>query len=205
MTQSIRFSLTRFGATLAALALLLPLSAQADNHASAEAAEAEANVRAMALTVEAVITDIDLETKQVTLQGPTGAPFTITATEQVVKLEDVSVGDTVVATYLTALEGELREPTDAEKAEPWVVLEDAGISEDPENPAIGGARLIRAVCTIEGMNRVLGTVTLKDPRGKLHLLGDVEPEKMEGVTLGQTVVVVYTEALALSLEHKTSE
>lgn len=205
MTHSIRHFLTRFGAALATLALLLPLSAQADNHGNAEAAEAETNGRAMALTVEAVITDIDLETKQVTLQGPTGAPFTITATEQVVKLEDVSVGDSVVATYLTALEGELREPTEAEKAEPWVVLEDAGISEDPENPAIGGARLIRAVCTIEGMNRVLGTVTLKDPRGKLHLLGDVEPEKMEGVTLGQTLVVVYTEALALSLEHKTSE
>ena len=95
--------------------------------------------------------------------------------------------------------------TEAEKAEPWVVLEDAGVSADPENPAIGGARLIRAVCTIEGMNRVLGTVTLMDPRGKLHLLGDVEPEKMEGVTLGQTVVVVYTEALALSLEHNASE
>ena len=58
---------------------------------------------------------------------------------------------------------------------------------------------------IEGMNRVLGTVTLMDPRGKLHLLGDVEPGKMEGVTLGQTVVVVYTEALALSLEHNQAE
>ena len=205
MTHSLSIFMGRLGAVLAALALSVSLSAQADNHASAEAADAEPSGRAMALTVEAVVTDIDLETKQVTLQGPTGAPFTITATEQVVKLEDVSVGDSVVATYLAALEGELREPTEAEKAEPWVVLEDAGVSADPENPAIGGARLIRAVCTIEGMNRVLGTVTLMDPRGKLHLLGDVEPEKMEGVTLGQTVVVVYTEALALSLEHNASE
>jgi hypothetical protein len=190
-------------AILTSLVLALPLSAQAGHHE--EAAEGEPSGRAMALTVEAVVTEIDLETRQVTLQGPGGAPFTITAREQVVKLEDVSVGDSVVATYLAALEGELREPTEEEKAEPWVVLEDAGISDDPEQPAIGGARLIRAVCTIEGMNRVLGTVTLMDPRGKLHLLGDVEPGKMEGVTLGQTVVVVYTEALALSLEHNQAE
>ena len=62
--------------------------------------------------------------------------------------------------------------------------------------------MIRAVVTIEGMNRELGTVTIKDSRGKLHLIGDVEAEKMEGVTLGQTAVMVYTEALALTLEKK---
>jgi hypothetical protein len=44
-------------------------------------------------------------------------------------------------------------------------------------------------------------VVIKDPRGKVHVLADVEAEKMEGVTLGQTVVIVYAEALALSLEQ----
>jgi hypothetical protein len=44
-------------------------------------------------------------------------------------------------------------------------------------------------------------VVIKDPRGKVHVIADVEAEKMEGVTLGQTVVMVFTEALALSLEH----
>jgi hypothetical protein len=80
------------------------------------------------------------------------------------------------------------------------VVEDAAESAEGDPAAVGKARLIRAVCTIEGMNRALGTVTVKDPRGKLHMIGDVEPEKMEGVTLGQTIVMVYTEALAVSLE-----
>jgi hypothetical protein len=103
-------------------------------------------------------------------------------------------------TYLAALEGELREPTEEELAEPWLVLEDAGTSEDPGMPGVAGARVIRAVVTIEGMNREFGTVTVKDSRGKLHMIGDVEAEKMEGVTLGQTLVLVYTEAVAVSLE-----
>lgn len=178
--------------------VLFSLVAQAEHHA--EAAKPETNVRAMSMTIEAVITDIDLETRQFTVEGPNGQPITMTAAEKVVKLEDVNVGDTIVATYFTSLESELREPTQEELAEPWVVLADAAKSEADEQPAIGGARLIRAVCTIEGMNRVLGTVTIMDPRGKLHLIGDVEPEKMEGVTLGQTVVMVYTEALAVTLE-----
>jgi hypothetical protein len=178
--------------------VLFSLVAQAEHHA--EAAKPETNVRAMSMTIEAVITDIDLETRQFTVEGPNGQPITMTAAEKVVKLEDVNVGDTIVATYFTSLESELREPTQEELAEPWVVLADAAKSEADEQPAIGGARMIRAVCTIEGMNRVLGTVTIMDPRGKLHLIGDVEPEKMEGVTLGQTVVMVYTEALAVTLE-----
>lgn len=190
---------------LALLASAMPLSGYAAHHEAGESAAApaeEANGRAMALQIEAVVTEIDLETRQVSLQGPDGNVFTITAQENVVKLEDVSVGDVLVATYLAALEGEIREPTEAELAEPWVVIEEDGVSADPENPAVGAARMIRAVVTIEGMNRELGLVTVKDSRGKLHVIGDVEAEKMEGVTLGQTAVMVYAEALAISLEKK---
>ena len=88
---------------------------------------------------------------------------------------------------------------DGDKVSSFVV-KDAGVSDDENYPGVGAARVIRAVCTIEGLNRILGTVVIKDPRGKVHVIGDVEPEKMEGVTLGQTLVVVYAEALALSLE-----
>ncbi len=183
-------------ASVLSAALLMPLSANAE-----EPAAPEANVRAMALTVEAVVTDIDLETRQVSLKGPDGNTITMTAGEEVVKLEDVSVGDTLQATYLAALEGELREPTEAEKAEPFVVIQDAGAGVAEGTPVAGAARIIHAVCTIEGMNRLLGTVTIMDPNGKVHVIGDVEPEKMSQVTLGQTIVMTYREALALSLEH----
>jgi hypothetical protein len=158
------------------LVLLLPVAAQAQSPAEDD------DIRAMAVTVEAVVTEIDKETRQVSL-------------------DNINIGDRLVATYVAALEGEVREPTAEELAEPWVVVEDAARSADPDAPAVGGARMIRAVCTIEGMNRLLGTVVIKDPRGKVHVIADVEAEKMEGVTLGQTVVMVFTEALALSLEH----
>ena len=183
-------------ASVLSAALLMPFSANAE-----EPAAPEANVRAMALSVEAVVTDIDLETRQVSLKGPDGKIITMTAGEEVVKLEDVSVGDTLQATYLAALEGELREPTEAEKAEPFVVIQDAGAGVAEGTPVAGAARIIHAVCTIEGMNRLLGTVTIMDPNGKVHVIGDVEPEKMSQVTLGQTIVMTYREALALSLEH----
>ena len=182
---------------LTLMVLALPMTTQAAHHE-----EEEAPVRAVAVSVEAVVTAIDLETRQVSLQGPDGNIITLTSPEQVVKLEDINVGDVVVSTYMAALEAELREPTEDELANPWVVVEEAGVSDDAAMPGIGGARIIRAVCTIEGMNRELGVVTIKDSNGKLHMIGDVEPEKMEGVTLGQTIVVVYAEAIALTLEKR---
>ena len=188
---------------IALIALALPMMAQAAHHegsVAVAAAKGEEGGRAVAAEIVAVVAAIDLETREVTLQGPGGQTFTVTAHEQIVKLEDVSVGDRLHVTYLAALEGEVREPTEEELAEPWLVIEESGVSDDPNLPGVAGARLIRAVVTIEGMNREFGSVTVKDSRGKLHLITDVEPEKMEGVTLGQTAVLVYTEALAMSLE-----
>ena len=108
-----------------ALAAALSTLAQAAHHEKAEA-EVKTGARAMALQAEAVVTAIDLETRQVSLEGPDGDVFTINATENVVKLEDVNIGDRLVVTYLAALESELRAPTAEELAEPWVVMEQAG-------------------------------------------------------------------------------
>lgn len=193
-------SITKVVATSVAAVAMLALSVAA----SASSSEEEARARGMVVTVEAEVVAIDPDTREISLKGPNGQIVTVTATEQVVKLEDIKVGDRLVATYVAALEGELRAPTEEELAEPWVELTDSGISEDEDHPAVGGARVIRAVTTVEGMNRALETVTLKDSRGKLHLIGDVEPAKMEGVRLGDTVVVIFREALALSLEKKTA-
>lgn len=187
------------GGLLALIATALPLISQAAHHE-----EEPDNGRAMAMVIEAQVVDVDRDSNQVSLKGPMGNVVTLTIREEVATLENVKVGDTVLATYMAAMESELRAPTEEELAQPWVVMEEGGAMPDAENPGIGGARIIRAVCTIEGMNRALGTVTLKDSRGKLHFIGDVEPAKMEGVTLGQTIVVVYAEALALTLEKKES-
>jgi hypothetical protein len=202
MTQTMKTlsDLSRAG-LVAVLVLALPMLAQAEHHEEAQA-EVETSVRVMAMEAEAVITAIDLETREVTLQGPNGSIFTLQAQEKVVKLEDVKVGDTLVVTYLAALESELREPTAEEIAEPWLELEEEVVSDDAAQPGIADMRVIRAVVTIEGMNREFGTVTIKDSRGKLHIIGDVEPEKMEGVTLGQTAVMVFSQAIALTMIKK---
>ena len=62
------------------------------------------------------------------------------------------------------------------------------------------ARLVRAVCTIEAMDSA-GNVTIKDARGRMHTIGGVELDKLDNVRLGDSVVVVFTEALVMSLKE----
>ena len=156
--------------------------------------------RAVVAAIEAEIVAIDLETKEVTLVGPQGQHVTIVAQEKVVKISDLLVGDRVAAEYLASLHGEVREPTADELANPWVVLEDGVIDENPAHPAVGAARQVRAVCSIEAFDAEAGFVMIKDSRGKMHTIGGIPAAKFEGVSLGEDMVVVYTEALAIAMQ-----
>ena len=186
----------------AALLLLLVASMLLSLPAVSQEQETETRIRAAAVSVEAIITDIDLESREITLQMPGGGFVTMHAGEEAKRLQEFAIGDAIVATYLTSLAGEVREPTEEEKANPWQEVDGAMVAGLEERPGMAGMRAIKAVCTIEGMNRVAGTVMVQDPRGKYHMIGDVAPDAFEGRMLGDTIILVYSEAVALTLEKK---
>jgi hypothetical protein len=185
---------------LSAFITSAPMTALAQDAAT----ETEGGGRVMVVSVQAEITNIETESRELTLKTPLGHLVTLTASPDIQRFNEFAVGDFVSTTYIASLEGELREPTEAEMAEPWVEVSGAAIAGDDIDPGAMVGRTIQAVCTIEGMNRLTQTVTVLDPHGKYHVIGDVEPEKMEGVTLGTTVVLTYSEALAITLEKATS-
>lgn len=58
-----------------------------------EAAPAEGTVRVMGVSLEAEVTAIDYETREVSMRGPQGNIVTITAGDHIERLEDITVGD----------------------------------------------------------------------------------------------------------------
>ena len=157
--------------------------------------------RALVAEVEGEVIAVDTETREVVVRGPAGNFVTLTAREDGVDLSKIAPGDTIVADYVASVEAEVRAPTAEEQANPWVVLGEMGrTSDDSEMTAAGAARLVRAVCTIEAMDRN-GNVMIKDARGRLHTVGGVEMSKLDDVRLGDTVVIIFTEALVLSLKE----
>ena len=125
----------------------------------------------------------------------------MSAREDGVDISQIVPGDTIVADYVASIEAEVRQPTAEELAEPWVVIGEQGnTGADDSVTAAGVARLVRAVCTIEAMDSA-GNVTIKDARGRMHTIGGVEIDKLDNVRLGDSVVVVFTEALVMSLKE----
>jgi len=162
--------------------------------------ESETMERAVHIEAEAIIAAIDLETREVSLRVDGGFMFTAVVPEDGISLDEFSVGDRVIGTYTAAVEAELREPTEEELADPWKVLEEGFVSKEGDAVTVGEAQLVRAVVTIDGVNKEQGVVIVTDSRGMIHMIGDVEPDKLTDVSAGQKAVIVFTESMALSLK-----
>jgi hypothetical protein len=149
--------------------------------------------------ITATVEALNVETRELTLKGPLGNVLTVTVDPQVKRLAEFKVGDAVVLTYYASIAAELRAPTAEEKLTPLVVLEDMAKAPAGTAPAAGGLRLLKAVVTIEGLDRSTSTATVKGPRGNSATVSVKSPSVLASLHLGDTVVLTYTEALAIEL------
>jgi hypothetical protein len=151
------------------------------------------------------ITDIDYSTREVTLQDPQGRSETFLVDQKVQRLNEAKVGDKVSVDYYRGLNAEVRKPTPQEEQNPLVVLEPTGRAGPEAAPAGYAMRQIRAVATIEGLDRPTQTVTVKGPRGKYFTTHVADPSRLEQVHIGETVVLTFTQATAVSLKPAGNE
>jgi hypothetical protein len=157
-------------------------------------------IEAMHASLTAEVTALNLATREVTLKGPQGNEVTVTAGEAVKRLDEFKVGDFVRVDYLVAVAAEVRPPTAEEAQHPLVITDAAGRAPGESAPAGGVARQLKVVTTIEALNRPEQTVTVKGPLGHYLTARVADPDRLTKVHIGDTVVIVYTEALAVSLE-----
>ena len=179
------------------LALALPAAAQNKDKRSHGNMSVEDSVQ---VSVTATVQAIDVEKRELTLKDPLGEVTTLTVDKSVKRLNEVKVGDDVTAKYFISVAAELRDPTDEEKANPIFVAE--GMAKAPAGtaPAAGGLRVIRVVATVEGLERPTRRLTLKGPRGNYLTVRARDVNRLEKLHLGDTIVVTFSEALAVAVE-----
>jgi len=184
------------------LAALLLASAPCWSDESAPAVEKPSLHASQTATMTAVVEAIDHETREVTLKDPEGNTMTFVAGDDVRNLDQVSVGDTVVAQYEQSLDIEVF-PNDG-SAPGAGEMTVAGRAEKGEMPgaAIVNSQVVTA--TVEEINLENNTFKLKGPSGEVREYVARDPENLKKAEVGDLVVISYTEAVALSVE-KTSE
>ncbi len=152
------------------------------------------------VSVTATVEAVDLQRRELTLRGPRGNVLTLDVDERVRRLNEIEVGDHVTAGYYISLATEIREPTPEEKEAPLTVVAGAAKAPPGTSPAAGGLQRIKAIVTVENIDHVAQTVTVKGPLGNYLTVRVLDPDRLQKLRLGDTVIVTYTEALAVSVE-----
>jgi hypothetical protein len=152
------------------------------------------------VSVTATVQAINLPKRELTLKGPLGNVNSFTVDKQVKRLDEVKVGDEVTVDYFVSVAGELRAPTEEERRNPISIVEGMARGPKGSDPAGGGVRTVRVVAEVIGLDMPSQTVTLKGPKGDWATVRAKKPENFKKLRLGDTIVVTYTEALAISVE-----
>jgi hypothetical protein len=164
--------------------------------AAAPAAAPRGEAVVATIEVTATVTAINHETRAVTLKKEDGTEVSFVASEDVQNLPQVQVGDVLHVVYAEALAYEVRKGGTA--AAPMTAVA-GGAAELGQRPAGALARQTTATVAIIAIDPQVPSVTFQGPAGNTRTIKVLHPEKLEGVRVGDTVDVTFTEALAIKV------
>ena len=162
--------------------------------------EKPAMMEKVTATMEATVTAINHETRQVTLQNTAGESVTFIASDDVRNLAQVEVGDKIMAEYMEAIEIQVMGPEEAELGAGEIAA--ATRAEPGEKPAGAAIAETTLVVVIESINKGNETVTLKGPEGNSKTVKVRNPANLDKVAIGDKVMITYTESLAVVVTEK---
>lgn len=179
---------------LGAVATLSMASSLALAQEPAAAPQGEAVMEAR--SVSATVKSVDQATRQVVLTTEDGQETSFIASEEVRNLPQLKAGDTVTVTYAEALAYEVKKGGTAVAAVTEVV---GGRAEPGAKPAGALAQQTTLTVLITAIDKAVPSVTFKGANGETRTIKVLHPEKLEGVSVGDTVEVTYTEAMAVKV------
>jgi hypothetical protein len=186
-----------FGATVIPSAL--PHSAVAQQHPVLKNVIPEA----ASMTMQAKITAINPNTREVTLQGRSGNTVTVTA-GPVVRLDMLKVGDTVNAQYYRSVAFEISGPKGGDAA-PQSKDEMTQVTEQKaEAPGGVAVRVTKVQGLVVGIDRAANSLDVVNPSGGgVYTIEVTNPERiamLSQIKVGDTITAVVSQALAVSIE-----
>ncbi len=156
--------------------------------------------KASLVSMAGTVTTLVKESREITLKGADGELVTMVASDEVKRFDEIEIGDVMTFEYYTYIKAEFREPTAEEIAEPLTLLAEGGKAPEGMDPAAVVGALVKAIVTIEILNRPNMLATVRGPRGNYLSIQMEDEALMQRLNIGQKVILTYAEAIAVSLE-----
>lgn len=155
------------------------------------------------MTVSAVVEAIDHETRVVTVRKPDGEAITFTASDETRNLDQVEVGDILLAEYMKTVSIEVMAN---EGIEPDAAEVSAEVRTDKgEMPGFAAMEAKVVIATVEEINLEMNTFKLKGPDGTVNEYVARVPENLKRSAVGDLVVITTTEIVAITVEEQAAE
>jgi len=150
------------------------------------------------VTVNAIVEAINHETREVSLRRQDDTVVSFVASEHARNLDQVQVGDVVVAQYEESLDIRVItvENAQADIAEATV----AARTEKGEMPGVAAMNTTVVTAIVHEINLDTNTFKLQGPQGNIQEFTARDPENLKKAAVGDLVVITYSEAIALTVE-----
>jgi hypothetical protein len=148
-------------------------------------------------TVTATVVQVNQKTREVTVKMENGKEYSFVAGDAVKNLAQVKKGDIITAVYTEAIAYEVKK-----HGATGVQTTTATAAAKPgEKPAGAIAQQTTVTVMITAIDPKIPTVTFMGPRGNKETIKVKDPQKLNGVKVGDKVDITYTEALAMKVDE----
>lgn len=183
------------------LGLMLGSVAQASNPMTGTEHSKHYEMMNASTEMTAKVKSIDYKTRKITLvQG--SDTFDITADKEVINFNQIKKGDTVSVKYKEAIVLDVHK---GGKASGPRETDTAWRGKPGEKPQAGVSSEVTQTVVISKIDRKEPSVTFKDVDGETQKFKVMHPERLEGVNVGDSVDITYSEAMAVKVEKKSSK
>jgi len=191
--------LTKFSTLVALLSVSTVALAQDD----AAPMERPAMSASQSMTVSAVVEAIDLETRIVTVRKADGEELTFTASDEARNLDQVSVGDVLIAEYVESIDIQVF-ANDGMEPEAAAAAAMARTKEG-DMPGFAAMEQVVITATVEDINIEANTFKLKGVDGTVNEYVARNPENLKRAKVGDLVIMTVTNAVAITVEAAATE
>ena len=153
--------------------------------------------------ISALVIAIDHETRVVTVRKGDGEEVTFTASEEARNLDQVTVGDVLIAEHMETISIEVMANDGMEAAAAGVAA--IARTEKGEMPGMAAMEATVITATVEEINLENNTFKLKGPAGNIDEYTAQNPENLKRAAVGDLVVITITESIAVTVEEQAAE
>jgi len=184
--------------TAACLVGCIGLCTAALAQGTAPAAPVKGEAVVASLSATATVTKIDQKTRHLTVKADDGYKYSFVVDPAVQNLAQVKKGDVITVTYTEALAYEVRKGGKASGD----MAAAAAAAAPGAKPAGVAAEQATVTVKITAIDPKVPSVTFATADGEKETIKVKDPAKLQGVKVGDTVQITYTEALAIRVEAK---